>query len=582
MPALVTNKFRIHNAKQFVEAFDEVSYSSGGAVTDSSGLLNTNMYLFIGKVTAWSDDSTPPTPTDAVANTHYENWRDMIAAKKITSADVSHVIPRKNWTNNTSYFAYTDAEASLFSQDFYVMTDEYNVYKCLANNDTASAGGVGTTSTVKPTGTGSSIIKTADGYQWKFMYQISAADALKFVTPNYIPVQTVRLSNGYLANTYDGSPGQNQYDVETAAASSGNGAIEVVHMTARGNNYYGESGALQAVTNSSTFKIQGSTFTADDMIVNNDIYFTSGTAQGLGGTIIDYVGSSKTVTISADGGGTAAGLTDGTGAAETPGGTDSYVIGPKIVISGDGQGANVRATVNAAGAINAITVVSGGNNYSNATITVVSNTNQSSPQVNPTAATLTPVIGPAGGHGSDATKELGGYFVITNARLEYGESNNFTTNNDFRKVGLVAQPKYANGDYATASVIDQATTIVLKSWNGTTYATDELVTGATSGCTGRVVDFTGNNTLRLTDIIPSGNSTTSGYNGVYGYFTNTEVIAANTSPGGSGASATANGAGAVTGGDLTRFSGDVLYVENRSPVTRASDQIEDIKLVIEF
>ena len=90
MPALVTNKFRIHNAKQFVEAFDEVSYSSGGAVTDSSGLLNSNMYLFIGKPTAWSDDSTPPTPTDAVANTHYENWRDMIAAKKITSSDVSH------------------------------------------------------------------------------------------------------------------------------------------------------------------------------------------------------------------------------------------------------------------------------------------------------------------------------------------------------------------------------------------------------------------------------------------------------------------------------------------------------------
>ena len=84
MPALVTNKFRIHNAKQFVEAFDEVSYSSGGTVTDSSGLLNSNMYLFIGKVTGWSDDASPPTPTDSVANTHYENWRDMIAAKKIS------------------------------------------------------------------------------------------------------------------------------------------------------------------------------------------------------------------------------------------------------------------------------------------------------------------------------------------------------------------------------------------------------------------------------------------------------------------------------------------------------------------
>ena len=107
MPALVTNKFRIHNAKQFVEAFDEVSTTSGAAVSDASGLLNTNMYLFIGKTTAWSDDSAPPSPTDAVANTHYEHWRDMIAAKRITSADVSHVIPRKNWTNNTSYFAFT-------------------------------------------------------------------------------------------------------------------------------------------------------------------------------------------------------------------------------------------------------------------------------------------------------------------------------------------------------------------------------------------------------------------------------------------------------------------------------------------
>ena len=54
MAALVTNKFRIHNAKQFLEAFDEVAFGSGAAISDSSGLLNTNMYLFIGKVTGLS------------------------------------------------------------------------------------------------------------------------------------------------------------------------------------------------------------------------------------------------------------------------------------------------------------------------------------------------------------------------------------------------------------------------------------------------------------------------------------------------------------------------------------------------
>ena len=573
MPALVTNKFRIHNAKQFVEAFDEVSFTSGTSVTDSRGLLNTNMYLFIGKVTSWTDDQTPPTPTDAVANTHYENWRDMIAAKKITSSDVSHAIPRKNWTNNTSYFAYTHNAATLFSQDFYVMTDDYNVYKCLANNDTTSGGIVGTTSIVKPTGTGTSIISTADGYKWKFMYQISAADALKFVTPNYIPVDTVRRSNGFLANTFDNSPGQNQYDVEVTAAASGNGAIEVVHMTNRGLQYLGETGTLSGSPSTTSATISGAglglnALSADDCIVNSDIYFTSGDASGMGGTITDYNATTKVVTFSA--------------VATAPSDGDSYAIGPKIVISGDGQGGNARATVNSTGAINAVTMVAGGNNYSNATITVISNGSQAN-SYNPTAATLTPVIGPAGGHGSDAVKELGGVYVMTNARLEYSESNNFTTNNDFRKVGLLAQPKLANGSFASASVVDQATTVVLTSWNGTTFAADELVTGATSGATGRVVDFTGNNTLRLTDIIPAGNSTTAGYNGIYGYFTNSEVIAANTTgAGGSGASATANGNGSVTGGDLQRFSGDIIYVENRSPVTRASDQIEDVKLIIEF
>ena len=72
--------------------FDEVSFTSGTSVTDSSKLLNTNMYLFIGKVTSWTDDQTPPTPTD-LPNTHYENLRH--DSKKITSSDVSHPHSKK-------------------------------------------------------------------------------------------------------------------------------------------------------------------------------------------------------------------------------------------------------------------------------------------------------------------------------------------------------------------------------------------------------------------------------------------------------------------------------------------------------
>ena len=549
MPAIVTNKFRIHNAKQFVEAFDEVSTTSGVAVTDSAGLLNTNMYLFIGKVTAWADDTAPPTPTDSVSNTVYNHWRDMIAAKKIGATDISHVAPRYNWTTSTNYFAYTHANNALFDQQYYVMTDDYNVYKCLANNN---AGG---TSTTKPTGTGTAIITTADSYKWKFMYQISAARALKFVTPSYIPTQRVRKANNAIANTTDSSF---QYDVEIAANTSGNGAIEVVHVTTAGSGYTFEAGTVQSghTETTTSCKISG-TGLATDAIVNNDIYFTSDSGSGVtgkGGTITDFQAGTDVVTFA-----------PALASANVPADGDGYSIGPKIVITGDGHGANVRATNTASGTIGDIVVVAGGNNYGNAVATIITNAGSS--------GAVTPIIGPRGGHGDDAIEELGGFFVMVNSRLEYGESGNFTTNNDFRKIGLLAQPLYANGDVATAATIDQCVTITVQSWNSTAYAEDELVTGARSAATGKVVDFKNNTTLRLIDVTMGAN-TTAGYDSIAGSFQTNETIT-----GAGGASANTNG---VVGGDFEKFSGDVLYIENRSPVTRADDQIEDVKLIIEF
>ena len=551
MPAIVTNKFRIHNAKQFVEAFDEVTFTAGAAITDASGLLNTNMYLFIGKVTAWADDTAPPTPTDSVSNTVYNHWRDMIAAKKIGSTDVSHVCPRYNWTTGSNYFAYTHANNALFDQQFYVMTDDYNVYKCLANNNS------GGTSTTKPSGTGTSIITTADSYKWKFMYQISAARALKFVTPSYFPTQRVRKAKDAIANTTDSSF---QYDVEIAANTSGNGAIEVAHVTNGGTGYTFEAGTVQGghTETTTTAKITGAGL-ATDAIVDNDIYFTSDSGSGVtgkGGTITDYQSGTQVVT-----------WTPALASANVPADGDGYSIGPKITITGDGHGANVRSTNTSAGIIGDIVVVAGGNNYGNAVATVSTNAGSS--------GSITPIIGPRGGHGDDAIEELGGFFVMVNSRLEYGESGNFTTNNDFRKIGLLAQPLYANGDVATASTIDQCATITVQSWNSTAFSEDEEVTGALSGAKGKVVDFKNNNTtLRLVDIT-TGTSTTNGYDGIAGSFRANESITGGTS----GGSANTNG---VVGGDLQKFSGDVLYIENRSPVTRADDQIEDVKLIIEF
>jgi len=187
------------------------------------------------------------------------------------------------------------------------------------------------------------------------------------------------------------------------------------------------------------------------------------------------------------------------------------------------------------------------------------------------------MIEPKGGHGYDAIEELGGFNVMVNSRLENDEAGSFTVANDFRKIGLLSQPLFANGDLAIASTADQATTITLQTLAGISYVQDALVTGAQSGATGRVVDATTSGTtgtLRLIDVT-HGTNASAGFDNIPGSFQADEALTIATT------STTANTNG-VVGGDLKQFSGDVLYIEHRSPVTRASDQIEDVKLIINF
>jgi hypothetical protein len=210
MPSIVTSKFRVHNAEQFVEAFSEAS--------------NTIMYMFVGRNSAFPNDNSPPTPVNSTANVEYTPWRDMFGAKRVTSSDVTHAIPRYDWTSNTTYIFYDDQDTNLIESDnFYVVTDDYNVYKCLWN---AGAGA----STTKPTGVSTSPFTTADGYIWKYMYTVTTAKAIKFLTTSYLPVQTLA-SDG----------GEDQWDVQAAAIDGG---IHVVKVTAGGSGY----GSAPAVT----------------------------------------------------------------------------------------------------------------------------------------------------------------------------------------------------------------------------------------------------------------------------------------------------------------------------------------------
>ena len=140
MAAIITEKFRLNNAKQFVA---EVG--------------TNNPYVFIGRGHAWADDSNPPTPVDS-PNDEFDAYRNMVALKKVTGTDVTHAIVRRDWTSGTTYDEYrhnysssntaSSGATTLWDSLFYVVTDDYNVYKCISNG-TADGSAVNA-STVKP------------------------------------------------------------------------------------------------------------------------------------------------------------------------------------------------------------------------------------------------------------------------------------------------------------------------------------------------------------------------------------------------------------------------------------------------
>ena len=600
MPNLVTNKFKIHNAEQFIESLSETSA--------------TNLYLFIGKVNAWSDENDPPAPTDSIANTSFDYWRSMISAKKITSADVSHIIPRINWESNTAYTAHSQSNNEQSANNFYVVTDQLNVYKCLQNNVANGA------STIKPTGTGTGLIELGDGYKWKYMYTISPQDTLKFTTSEYIPVKKVGTLN-------DGS---NQYTVEQSAVD---GAIDVINRTSNGDYFAQFSGTPtdstgvevrdfvvgEVLTGQSSgnkgvvityssgantltyFPNANALFTSSEIVVGN----TSGAQATLSADIISTykfeenvfssVTNTTTLQLATDANtttdsvyvGSTLYITNNAGRGEqsvisaydaalrrvtvedaftiTPNTSSGYTISPTITISGDGTDAKARSIGNSSFGVQEILVTNKGLNYTTATVSITANGSHG------TGANSEVIIGPVGGHGFNAIEELAGNRVLVDSRITGNESGFFTTENEFRQVGLVRDPlQSANANaFYTSDLADQASKITVREVAGT-FQADEVVfqgdTLANSTANGVVIDFLNNNKVRLNQV-----------SGTFVSNSTVNSITGNTS--GATATIVANG---VSSADMKPYSGDILYIENRTNVTRATNQIEDFKIVLEF
>ena len=271
-------------------------------------------------------------------------------------------------------------------------------------------------------------------------------------------------------------------------------------------------------------------------------------------------------------------------------------------IKGDGTGGKVKFVTNGAGTITSAEIEARGSGYTYGNV-LLGNGNLFSDAGLSSAVTtggsavgaLEVILPPQGGHGKDHEVELNGKRVMTNIRLTYSEgSGDFPVDNDFRRIGIIADPfNFGTTTFATADTLSGLKAIKI---TGATadYSVDETITQTVTGGTARgtVVSWT----------LDSGSTTA----GVLKYIqTNDEhtdqgVVRAFESNGSnaiSGEISTASGnvdtaygsallgvtfSSGLATPEVENNSGEVIYVENRRLITRAPDQIEDIKLVIEF
>ena len=486
MPAIVTNKFRIHNAEQFTESFSEASpnvYYLGIGRPQAFGTLTRGD----SRTTNEGSDASPLTPVDSVQDEFFY-FDDLLAAKRVTSSDILNVVPRRNWTTGTVYDYYrhdygnritgttttqtADSGASiLYDATFYVMNSNFDVYKCLDNN-------AGATSTVEPTTVLTPIQTTGDGYKWKYMYSLSAAQQTNFLSTDFMAVATDA----------------------TVSSAAVDGAINIIKIK------------------------------------------TAGT-----------------------------------------GGTDGTHTG--IAIRGDGSSGTVSVTVSG-GAVTGVTVTNAGTGYTfgyirNADIVTAGATGLS-------GAELDCIIEPKGGHGFNAVKELGGFYIMMNTNFEAGEASNsgdFTTANDFRRVCLIRDPE-SGGSAATATTIRNTKAILVTSPSGD-FTVDEEINQTSTGAVGKVVEWDSSNNIlyyvqtRFNDhgVDSNGNLTAfSGTNTITGQSSSVTATPSSSTTTVDSISFTSG----YNSGEIDADTGDVMYVENRSPITRASDQTENVKLIIEF
>lgn len=573
MVAILKHNFRLQNARDFIEHF----------IASLNTASPRNHYMFVGKPTKWGDTAeaefNAPTPGDSLIDDRLI-WQEMLALKKIDDSRVSLVVRRSDWdiSGNTIYAQYDDNDPNLYDQptvarsnsvpsgkkagNFYVINDEFDIFICVSNANNSA-------STVKPIrpqpSSLTNLINSIDGYIWKYLGTIKQSDILKYVTDSWIPVKKL---------TQDDSSAQ--WTVQQGAISDRGKVISVI-MDTVGSGYVNTySGTIASADNNGAGSVGQAVFpsSASDVAgiyagAHLHITTTSGAEAGNIYEIAQYNGTTRTATLTTPWSTSPSGLTGVT-----------VQILPKLDVVSDGT---VKPRFRPVVTNNQITSVLTLNRGENVTFTKLSFSTAGS--LGGGGAQARAVLSDiSSGLGEDIEKDLGAHYVMLNARLEYREGTNnagladFPINNEYRQIGIIRDVR----NFGTTTLSSETTLIATKRLlvqgvSGTLSTFDTVLTSGSGSSAKRII---------VIDYIPNVVGGVIQTTGTISYIQNestgfSSISAGDVFSGGNSFSATVSTNGIINE-EVNKGFGEILYVENRRPVLRAQDQIEDIKAIIEF
>jgi hypothetical protein len=245
-----------------------------------------------------------------------------------------------------------------------------------------------------------------------------------------------------------------------------------------------------------------------------------------------------------------------------------YTSNPTVAITGNGTGAAASA-IQSGGSIVKITIddsastLKMGTGYDYASIALSGGGGS--------GATGTVIFGPKAGFGADPSDDLRARAIMFNTKPVGTEDGEFIVGNSFRQIGLIRNPTDSAGDAFTASDGNALRRLAMPTISSA-FTQRTIMTGTTSGAKAFV------NKTDSDEIWYHQTEAT-------GFTQFQEAEAVTDTSGGAGvtqAAGTDADSDAYIEPKVDKYSGDLMYIENRAAVTRAADQTEDIKVIIEI